>query len=169
MTLDSSAASFLQMLVDAGRPPLHESIPVDARAGYDALAPFGGEGADVESVTETTIDGVPCHVVRPLEVSTPPVLVWFHGGGWVIGSAEASLAVCRDLAAAAGCAVVSVDYRLAPEHPAPAAVMDCTAVTKWVLEHGSEIGLDHRRVAVGGDSAGGNLSALVALDLGEEL
>ncbi len=169
MTLDTSAADFLQMLVDAGRPPLHESVPVDARAAYDAMAPFGGEGADVESVAELTIDGVLCHVVRPRDVAKPPVLVWFHGGGWVIGSSAASVAVCQDLAAATGCAVISVDYRLAPEHPAPAAVMDCAAVTKWVLEHGREIGLDHTRVAVGGDSAGGNLAALVALELGDAL
>jgi len=169
MTLDSSAANFLQMLVDAGRPPLHESVPVYARVGYDAMIPFAGEGADVESVIEMTIDGVPCHVVHPKDVVKPPVLVWFHGGGWVIGSATASLAVCQDLAASAGCAVVSVDYRLAPEHPAPAAVMDCSAVTRWVLEHGPEIGLDHTRVAVGGDSAGGNLAALVALELGDAL
>lgn len=169
MTLDSSAASFLQMLVEAGRPPLHESLPVDARAGYDATVPFAGEGADVEFVSELTIDGVPCHLIRPKNVAKPPVLVWFHGGGWVIGSSAASLAVCQDLAASAGCAVISVDYRLAPEHPAPAALMDCAAVTKWVLEHGREIGLDHSRVAVGGDSAGGNLAALVALELGEAL
>lgn len=169
MTLDSSAASFLQMLVEAGRPPLHESLPVDARAGYDATVPFAGEGADVEFVGELTIDGVPCHLIRPKNVAKPPVLVWFHGGGWVIGSSAASLAVCQDLAASAGCAVISVDYRLAPEHPAPGALMDCAAVTKWVLEHGREIGLDHSRVAVGGDSAGGNLAALVALELGEAL
>lgn len=169
MRLDTSAENFLQILVDAGRTPLHESAPVDARAAYDAMAPFGGEGADVESVVEMTIDGVPCHVVRPHNLAKPPVLVWFHGGGWVIGSSASSLAVCQDLAASAGCAVVSVDYRLAPEHPAPAAVMDCSAVTRWVLEHGREIGLDHTRVAVGGDSAGGNLAALVALELGDAL
>lgn len=157
------------MLVEAGRPPLHESLPVDARAGYDATVPFAGEGADVEFVGELTIDGVPCHLIRPKNVAKPPVLVWFHGGGWVIGSSAASLAVCQDLAASAGCAVISVDYRLAPEHPAPGALMDCAAVTKWVLEHGREIGLDHSRVAVGGDSAGGNLAALVALELGEAL
>lgn len=169
MTLDTSAANYLQLLADAGRPPLHESAPVDARAAYEATVPFAGEGADVESVVEMTLDGVPCHIVRPLDVAKPPVLVWFHGGGWVIGSAAASLAVCQDLAASSGCAVVSVDYRLAPEHPAPAAVMDCIAVTRWVLEHGREIGLDRTRVAVGGDSAGGNLAALVALELGDAL
>lgn len=169
MTLDAAAADFLRLLVEAGRPPLEQNTPEEARAGSVAMAGFAGEGAPVASITEHHLDGVPCHVVTPTGEGPHPVLVWFHGGGWVIGSAETSLAVCRDLAAGAGCAVVSVDYRLAPEHRAPAAVMDCLGVTAWVLEHGRELGLDNTRVAVGGDSAGGNLAALVAQELGDRL
>ena len=97
------------------------------------------------------------------------MLVWIHGGGWVIGSAVDSQATARDLAAGAGCIVVSVDYRLAPEHKAPAALDDCVAATRWVLDHAGELGGDPNRVAVGGDSAGGNLSALVALEFGDRL
>lgn len=169
MTLDAAAADFLRLLVDAGRPPLEQTTPEEARAGSVAMSAFAGEGAAVASVTEHHLDGVPCRVVIPEGEGPHPVLVWFHGGGWVIGSAETSLAICRDLADAAGCAVVSVDYRLAPETRAPGAVMDCLGVTEWVLEHGREIGLDNTRVAVGGDSAGGNLAAIVAQELGDRL
>ncbi|MEY2975768.1 MAG: hypothetical protein RIR49_2188 [Actinomycetota bacterium] len=169
MTLDPAAADFLRLLTEAGRPPLEQTTPEEARAGSVAMSGFAGEGAPVRSVTEHHLDGVPCRLVVPDGDGPHPVLVWFHGGGWVIGSAETSLAVCRDLAVAAGCAVVTVDYRLAPEHPAPAAVMDCLGVTGWILEHGRELGLDNTRVAVGGDSAGGNLAALVAQELGERL
>jgi acetyl esterase len=169
MPLDPAAEQFLQFLVEAGRPPLEQTSPDEARAGSAAMAAFAGEGAPVASVETHHIDGVRCEVVRPDAPGALPTLVWFHGGGWVIGSAESSVAICRDLAAGSGCAVVSVDYRLAPEHPAPAAMVDCLGVTAWVLEHGREIGLDPTRVAVGGDSAGGNLAALVALELGEQL
>jgi acetyl esterase len=169
MPLDPAAEQFLKFLVEAGRPPLEQNTPDEARVGSAAMAVFAGEGAKVASVETHHIDGVRCEVVLPDAPGPHPTLVWFHGGGWVIGSAESSVAICRDLAAGARCAVVSVDYRLAPEHPAPAAMVDCLGVTAWVLEHGREIGLDPTRVAVGGDSAGGNLAALVALELGEKL
>ena len=91
------------------------------------------------------------------------MLIWIHGGGWVIGQARPRCAVtAQRLSAAAGCVVVNVDYRLAPEHPFPAAPDDCWRSTRWVLAHAGEIGGDPARVAVGGDSAGGNLSAVVA-------
>lgn len=169
MPLDPAAAQFLQLLIDAGRPPIEQTTPSEARLGSAAMAVFAGEGADVASVETRHLDGVRCEVVTPHGSGPFPTLVWFHGGGWVIGSAESSVGLCRDLAIAGGCAVVSVDYRLAPEHRAPAALMDCLAVTSWVLDHGREIGLDPNRVAVGGDSAGGNLAALVALELGDRL
>ncbi|MGA1564978.1 MAG: alpha/beta hydrolase [Ilumatobacteraceae bacterium] len=169
MPLDPAAEQFLKFLVEAGRPPLEQNTPDGARVGSAAMAVFAGEGAKVASVETHHIDGVRCEVVLPDAPGPHPTLVWFHGGGWVIGSAESSVAICRDLAAGARCAVVSVDYRLAPEHPAPAAMVDCLGVTAWVLEQGREIGLDPTRVAVGGDSAGGNLAALVALELGEKL
>jgi len=91
------------------------------------------------------------------------VLVWFFGGGWALGSIDVSDGVCRRLAHATPCAVVAVGYRLAPEHPFPAAVEDCYAATRWVAEHGRDLGVDPARLAVGGTSAGGNLAAAVTL------
>ncbi|NRQ39753.1 alpha/beta hydrolase [Nonomuraea sp. NN258] len=98
-----------------------------------------------------------------------PAFVWFHGGGWVIGSLDENEFACRALCAGAGAVVISVDYRLAPENPFPAAAEDCYAAVRWVREHGPEFGVDPSRIAVGGESAGGNLAAVAALksrDLG---
>ena len=104
----------------------------------------------------------PVRVFTPGEDGPYPVLVWFHGGGWVLGGLDGGIHALRLLANVADCVIVSVDYRLAPEHRFPAAVEDCLAATRWVAEHAAEVGADPARVAVGGDSAGGNLAAVVA-------
>jgi acetyl esterase len=105
---------------------------------------------------------VPARLYRP-EHATSGLLVYFHGGGWVIGSVEAADGTCRYLADTAGVAILSVDYRLAPEHPFSAAVDDCWAATEWAAGHSGELGVDALRIAVAGDSAGGNLAAVVSL------
>ena len=169
VTLDASAQSVLSVFAQSDRPS-PDALPInEARDGYAALSSLGGTGAEVATVDHRRIAGVPCVVITPIGAGPHPVIVWFHGGGWLLGSADQSIPVTRDLAAAAGCVVVSVDYRLAPEHPAPAAMVDCSAVTAWVIEHGAEEGWDSSRVAVGGDSAGGNLAALVAQEQADAL
>src|SRR5439155_8741182 len=102
-------------------------------------------------------------VYTPRGTAPRPTLVYFHGGGWVTGDVETHDGICRTLANAAGCLVASVDYRCAPEFAYPVAAEDCYAATRWVVEHARELGADPRRLAVCGDSAGGNLAAVVAL------
>lgn len=135
---------------------------VEARAMYESLGSH--EPTHSMTVEAREIAGVPVRIVRPNPTARPRgTLVWIHGGGWVIGSAGLSVPLACEIARVANCSVVSVDYRLAPEHPAPAARQDCEAVIEWLMKHGSEIGVDPAVLAVGGDSAGGNLSALMGI------
>ena len=114
-------------------------------------------------VEDRAIEGVPVRIYWPTVAEpTPPVVVFFHGGGWVVGDLDTYDGTAREHAVGVGAVVVSVDYRLAPEHPYPAAVDDVWAVTRWVAEHAEELGADPARIAVAGDSAGGNLAAVVA-------
>jgi acetyl esterase len=166
MPADAPTRQLLDLLAAEASPPLEEMTPTQAREVFAGLAALQGDLPGPVSVTDREIAGVPCQVITP-EGEPPgdgrwPVLIWIHGGGWVIGQAAESTITASRLGALAGCVVVNVDYRLAPEHPYPAAPDDCVAVTRWVLEHASELGGDPTRVAVGGDSAGGNLSAVVA-------
>ena len=122
---------------------------------------------DVASIRDhrVAVDGgeITVRVFTPRGAGPRPALVYFHGGGWVTGDLETHDAICRTLANAAACVVASVDYRCAPEHVFPAAAEDSYAATRWVVEHARDLDVDPRRVAVGGDSAGGNLAAAVAL------
>ena len=169
MPIDPAAQAILNALEEAGGPPLQDMTVDEARAAYAAMAALGGEGSDVAHVAEREIAGVPTVVITPPGDGPFPVLVWMHGGGWVIGSATEAGSSARNLAAGANCVVVSVGYRLAPEHKAPAAVDDTMAVVGWVLDNAGEINGDGARVAVGGDSAGGNLAALAGLEFGDHL
>jgi acetyl esterase len=127
---------------------------------------------DVADVTDRTIPGpagdVPVRIYTPAGDGPRGVLVYFHGGGWVIGDLDTVDRPCRSFANAADVVVVSVDYRLAPEHHHPAAFEDCWAATTWVAEHAGELGVDASRLAVGGDSAGGQLAAAVSLAARDE-
>lgn len=132
-----------------------------------AAAQLDAEPPAVAHVEDRTVPGpggpIPVRLYTP-DVARPcPVLVFFHGGGWVLGDLETHDVPCRELANAAGCMVIAVDYRLAPEHKFPAASEDAFAATKWVAENAESISVDPKRIAVGGDSAGGNLAAAVAL------
>jgi acetyl esterase len=167
--LDPQARAFLDQLAAAGRPQLHELPPEVARAGASEMtAQLGGPPEAVEVVRELAIPGpagnIPARLYVPAGAAPRPVLVYYHGGGFVIGSLDGWDPVMRSLANASGCAIVSVDYRLAPEHPFPAAVDDAYAAFEWVAANAAgAFGGDPNRLAVGGDSAGGNLAAVVSL------
>ncbi len=159
----------LLKLADVARiPKMHELEPGEGRASQDRNAalvdPWPTPVASVEDATFEGADGpVPVRIYRPRTTAPLPALVYFHGGGFVIGSFATHDGTCRSLAVEGGCAVISVDYRLAPEHPFPAAVDDCIAGFRWLREHADSLGIDPARIAVGGDSAGGNLAAVVCI------
>jgi acetyl esterase len=161
MPLDPAAQQVLDLLAQAGNPPLEEMTPEQARAAFAAMADLAGPGGSVASTVDDAAGGVPVRIHTPVGTEPFPVFVWIHGGGWVIGSAEESDGVCTLLAEKAGCIVVSVDYGLAPEAPFPVPLDDCIAAARWVLAHAADLGGDPKRVAIGGDSAGGNLAAAV--------
>jgi len=149
-------------------PQLYTMTLEQARAADLAdIQAAAGTGEPVHDVTDRTVPGpggdLPIRVYRPGPGDSLPVLVYFFGGGWTLGCIDTADGVCRRLANESGCLVVAVGYRLAPEHRFPAAVYDCFAGVRWVAEHPDEIGADPARIAVGGDSAGGNLSAAVTL------
>jgi acetyl esterase len=162
MPLDPQIKALLEQTASAPKP--HEQSVEDARATM--LARPRAPGPAIANQEDRRIPGpggdIPIRVYRPHQ-ETGAVLVYFHGGGWVLGNLDTHNGQCRNLAHHAGCVVVAVDYRLAPEHRFPAAAEDAYAATKWVSEHGSELGVDAARLAVGGESAGGNLAAVVCL------
>jgi acetyl esterase len=149
-------------------PPLYTMSLADARAAdLASIRASGGDPEPVCEVADLTITGpggeLPLRMYRPASERPLPALLYFFGGGWVLGSIDTADGVSRSLANASGAVVVVVGYRLAPEHPFPAAIDDCYATLRWVAGHADEIGVDPARLAVGGDSAGGNLAAAVAL------
>ena len=144
--------------------------PDQARAEYLRRTERVRADVDIYRVEDRQIPGpaqpIKVRIYAPQaskEHSSLPVLVWYHGGGFVIGDLDSHDSACRALANQAECLVVAVDYRLAPEHKFPGAVEDCEAALHWVAAHATELGGDPGRIAVGGDSAGGNLAAVVAL------
>ena len=167
MPLHPEAQQLLSLLAAAGAPPVEESTVPQAREGLRGFVDLQGEPEDVAAVREAAVPGpageVPLRVYTPAGEGPFPVVVYFHGGGWVIGDLDVVDRPCRTLANATGAVVASVDYRLAPEHPFPAAFDDCYAATSWVAAHADELGGDPARVVVAGDSAGGNLAAAVAI------
>ena len=171
MALDPQAQEVINLVIKSGRPAYNTLSPKDARQLFRETRPASTPTpAEIGAVKNLTADGpggpIPLRVYRPADVpaGTPlPVLVYYHGGGWVIGDLDTHDVQCRQITAEAGVTVVAVDYRLAPEHKFPAAVDDAWAATRWVVAHAGELGIDSRRVAVAGDSAGGNLAAVVAL------
>ncbi|MGI8550720.1 MAG: alpha/beta hydrolase [Dehalococcoidia bacterium] len=167
MPLDPQVQAIVEQTAALGLPPAHTLSPQEARRQHAASRIHSGPPEPVERVEDRRLPGpdgeIPIRIYAPRSIAPLPALVYFHGGGWVVGSIETHDAVCRSLSNAAGCMVISVDYRLAPEHRFPAAAEDAYAATRWLAEHAGEVGADAKRLAVGGDSAGGNLAAVVTL------
>jgi len=169
--LHPQARALLNLIQQAGIPATHTLTPEEARRVYRDRRSFTQpEPVEVAAVEGLQAEGphgpIPLRLVRPLGANAAvalPVLVYYHGGGWVIGDLDTHDTLCRQLANQAGCAVVAVDYRMGPETRFPAAVDDCIAATTWVQRNAGRLKLDGSRLAVGGDSAGGNLAAVVAL------
>ncbi|MDX2381607.1 MAG: alpha/beta hydrolase, partial [Acidimicrobiia bacterium] len=140
--------------------PAFESMdPTGAREHFGSLP--RPPTVDCRDVRDIDAGGIDARLYRPVD-GTTGLLVWFHGGGWVIGDIDSTEDVCRSLANRSGHCVLSIEYRLAPEHPFPAPLMDCLEATRWAHDHAGELDIDPARMAVGGDSAGGNLAAVVA-------
>jgi acetyl esterase/lipase len=168
MALDPQARAVLDLVKKVGRPSYDQLSPAEAREQYretrTALQPEAPEMTVKDLAASSAAGPIPLRLYRPPGAGAPlPALIYFHGGGWVIGDLETHDVLCRQLAQQAGCVVVAVDYRLAPEHKFPAAVDDCWAATHWIAAHAGELGIAGHRLAVGGDSAGGNLAAVIAV------
>ena len=163
--LDPQARALIDLMVEKGVPPTHTLTPAQARAFYRDRRGFTQpEPPAMAEVRALRAGGVPLRLFRPVMTDQAlPVLLYLHGGGWTIGDLDTHDVLCRQLAREAGCAVVSVDYRMGPEHRFPAAVEDCVQAFGWVLSHAVDLKLDPARTAVGGDSAGGNLAAALCL------
>jgi acetyl esterase len=174
VVLDPDAAAVYKAFLEANRPPYENGTPAEAREMYLAARfATNPEGPELDSATELSIPAphgsIPARMYTPKALRTKdgmaPCLVFFHGGGFVIGNLDSHDVVCRKLAHEGELIVISVDYRLAPEHKFPAAVEDSIAATKWVAANARQLGLDPARIMVGGDSAGGNLAAVTAIAL----
>jgi acetyl esterase len=166
MGLDSATVKFLEQMAEGDGKPLHLMAPDEARAFGSAMAELAGPAPEMDRVTEATVDRtdgeVRLRVLVPIE-NPRGVVVYYHGWGWVIGSIDESDTIARKLAERTSCAVVLVDYRLAPEHPYPTAVDDSYAALEWVGENLAEIADAEAPLIVAGDSAGGNLAAVMAI------
>jgi acetyl esterase/lipase len=171
MAFDPDTQAVLDLIRLAGRPPFETLTPGEARQAYAAsrklLQP---QPEEVAESRDTTVPGplgpIGIRLYRPAGTAASevlPALIWYHGGGWLLGDLDSHDVPCRRFANAAACRVIAVDYRMAPEHVFPAAVDDCAAVTKYVFDNAAALAVDASKVAVGGDSAGGNLAAVMAL------
>ncbi len=170
--LHPQVRALLDLMIERKVPPTHTLEPTVARGVYRerriVTQPAPQAVAEVRDLTaDGPLGAVPLRLYRPTasdeRAAGSPVLVYFHGGGWVIGDLDTHDTLCRELANLAGIVVVAVDYRMGPEHRFPAAYDDAFAATRWVATHADEIGIDAARLAVGGDSAGGNLAAAVCI------
>lgn len=164
MPLDPQAKAFLDKLSRTRLGGLHR-LPVPlARAKFALVTPFAGPLVKDLEINEIRIANLlTARVYRASQENPVPALIYFHGGGWVVGSLDAVDAICRRIAKSSECTVISVAYRLAPEHKFPVPLEDCYLAVRWIFECADDLKVDRKRIAVGGDSAGGNLAAAVCL------
>ncbi len=160
MPLDPEIAAFLES--QKKLPPRSAMTIPETREFMRQRVALAGVASGMHAVEDRVLAGVPCRIYTPFDEAEPPVLVYFHGGRFISGDLETHDPLCRGLAAESGCRVVAVDYRLAPEHPFPAAVEDALSVVRFAIAN-------HDHVAVGGDSAGANLAAVAALEMRAQL
>lgn len=165
MAVDEVVQTLLETLAEAGGPRFVDLSAPDAREWFAQFRrPYDVPIGAVENRAIAGPGGdIPIRIYTPAEAPAAPMpaLVYYHGGGWVVGDLDSHDPVCRSLANASACKIVAVDYRLAPEHPWPASPDDCFAATQWVASHADALGVNADQLAVGGDSAGGNLAAAV--------
>ncbi len=165
MVLDQDTRNLLDMMAGMGMSDIADLTPEQARAMR--LTPPPANPTPVGAIADRTVPGpgepIPVRIYTPGKRSLAGALVYFHGGGWVIGDLDSHDETCRRLCSGAGLTVIAVHYRRAPETTYPGAAEDCYAATQWVTDHAAELGIDPARIAVGGDSAGGNLAAAVTL------
>ncbi len=160
MLLHPQSQAVADFMASIRMAPLNELSPSDARAVFKAArVPLE---IPVHEVRDIDAGGVPCRLYRPSAERGVPLVVYLHGGGWVVGDLDTHDHICRTIARNAGMAVLSVDYRLAPEHKFPAALDDAQSATEWAFKNADSLGVDPGRMAIAGDSAGGNLAAVVA-------
>ncbi len=172
MAVDADLQKILDLIKEANKPPYRETPLEEARAGYQVTVNlFDPSGEDIHRSEDRSIPGpagdIPVRVYWPRDTADGEslgVMIYVHGGGFVIGDLDTHDPLCRRLANGGDCIVVSVHYRRAPEHPFPAAAEDCIAAMNWCAANAGELGGDGARLAIGGDSAGGNLSAVCALE-----
>ncbi|CAB5111900.1 unannotated protein [freshwater metagenome] len=160
MALHPQTAALLVVMEQFNAPALETQEPTVARAGMEMMT--APSTVELHEIREVNADGVAGRLYRPNDRTDLGLLVFYHGGGWVLGSVNTHDDVCRKLALAMGHAVLSVDYRLAPEFAFPEPLNDCIVALRWAHANAAELGIDATRIAVGGDSAGGNLAAVVA-------
>lgn len=168
MTLHPQSKKFIEQLAAKKGPGWDEMPVAESRQLFDSLGPVFGEGPDLHSVEQREADGIPIRVYRSDDRAKQPVVVFFHGGGWVLGNIQSHDTVCRNLAQATNFTVISVEYRLAPEHKYPAAIDDAYFATQYVANNADILGVDASKLVVAGDSAGGNLAAAVCLRARDE-
>ncbi len=145
----------------------HKLTAIELRKTFDALRIDPGVQTKVAEIHDLVIPsadgGIKARLYKAESLNDQPLLVWYHGGGWVLGDLDTAELTCRDLASESGCHVLSVDYRLAPEHPFPAAYDDAVASLRYAFDHAAELGVDASQIAIGGDSAGANLAACACI------